>query len=138
MPLILAIYCFFIFWSVGGLASYHHYLILIGVTTHEDIKGAFNKMKSPYSSSSKLRNLINLYFAPLFVSYKKEEDIIGDIEAAGNITDDDDNNHDNVDPADTDADNDDDDDDDDYHARNRSNRIGWLQPLQQQQAYEPV
>ncbi len=38
--------CFFMFWSVGGLWSYHTWLIGVGLTTHEHLRETF--AKSPF------------------------------------------------------------------------------------------
>lgn len=67
ISLILTIYTFFIFWSVGGLFAYHQYLTSIALTTHEEMKSTFSS-KSPYSEGY-LINFVSVWCPPCYPSY---------------------------------------------------------------------
>ncbi|XP_071496044.1 palmitoyltransferase ZDHHC18-like [Diadema antillarum] len=59
--IIEALICFISIWSVLGLAGFHTYLIAAGITTNEDIKGAWSKKHNrdaynPYSNGSAMAN----------------------------------------------------------------------------------
>jgi len=72
IALVLILFTFFLFWSVGGLAAYHHYLICIGLTTHEEMKDSFGELGSPYSEGC-VWNLVSTYYPPGWPSHMKKK-----------------------------------------------------------------
>eukprot|EP00026_Physarum_polycephalum_P009622 Phypoly_transcript_09750.p1 GENE.Phypoly_transcript_09750~~Phypoly_transcript_09750.p1 ORF type:complete len:298 (+),score=13.15 Phypoly_transcript_09750:123-1016(+) len=81
ISLILAIYSFFIFWSVGGLFAYHQYLTAIALTTHEEMKSTFST-GSPYSDSYTF-NCLSVWCPPCYpsiMSFKKDSSNHNNIE----------------------------------------------------------
>jgi len=64
--LVLMIYCFFLIWSVGGLTCYHYYLVSLGVTTNEELKGLGKK--KPYTRGC-LNNFLFTLCGPWTPSY---------------------------------------------------------------------
>jgi len=68
IAMILILFTFFLFWSVGGLTAYHHYLVCYGITTHEEMKESFGDHGSPYSEGF-FWNFVNLCFPPWWPSY---------------------------------------------------------------------
>jgi len=56
-------------WSVLGLSGFHTYLLALGQTTNEDIKGTFNRklhpqVKNPYSSGNCITNILSTICSP--------------------------------------------------------------------------
>jgi hypothetical protein len=68
ISLVLALYGFFIFWSVGGLSAYHAYLTAIALTTHEEMKATFSS-GNPYSVNI-LYNFVSVWCPPSYPSYR--------------------------------------------------------------------
>ena len=73
--------CFITIWSVVGLAMFHTMLSCNELTTHEDLKGAFQQpatpqhqnnnnavIKNPYNRGSNLKNLMYVLFSKRFRS----------------------------------------------------------------------
>jgi len=60
---IIALYAFFMFFSVAGLACYHQYLICFGRTTNEEIKDTFKHTHSPWDRGC-ITNCIFVCFPP--------------------------------------------------------------------------
>ncbi|KAJ1915490.1 Eukaryotic peptide chain release factor GTP-binding subunit [Tieghemiomyces parasiticus] len=50
VSLVLIIYSFVFFWSVGGLTAYHIYLMSRNLTTHEQIKSSYSAGRRRYTS----------------------------------------------------------------------------------------
>lgn len=69
ISLVLALYGFFIFWSVGGLFAYHMYLTSIALTTHEEMKSTFSSGNSPYSVNV-LYNYLDVWCPPCYPSHQ--------------------------------------------------------------------
>lgn len=67
---VLAIYCFFLLWMVGGLTLFHCSLILRGVTTHENIRADIIKAKypdlhiNPYNKLNPFKNMVQVLCQP--------------------------------------------------------------------------
>jgi len=72
IAMVLILLTFFLFWSVGGLTAYHHYLICIGLTTNEDVKEKFGEAGSPYSEGV-LWNVVSVYFPPRWPTFVKKQ-----------------------------------------------------------------
>lgn len=73
ISLILVLFSFFIFWSVGGLFSYHQYLTGIALTTHEEMKSTF-AAGNPYSLGLML-NFVVVWCSPWYPSYVRKGDL---------------------------------------------------------------
>jgi len=67
----LALFCFFMVWSVGGLSCYHYYLMCKGMTTNEELKKG--KQKSEYPGGCKY--CIFVLWGPWYPSYLNLRDI---------------------------------------------------------------
>ncbi|KAJ1971856.1 Eukaryotic peptide chain release factor GTP-binding subunit [Dimargaris xerosporica] len=50
LSLVLVIYSFIFFWSLGSLTAYHGYLISRNLTTHEQIKTTYSRRRRRYTS----------------------------------------------------------------------------------------
>ncbi|KAJ1974421.1 Eukaryotic peptide chain release factor GTP-binding subunit, partial [Dimargaris verticillata] len=50
LSLVLVIYSFIFFWSLGSLTAYHGYLISRNLTTHEQIKATYSRGRRRYTS----------------------------------------------------------------------------------------
>ncbi|XP_039266942.2 palmitoyltransferase ZDHHC9-like isoform X1 [Styela clava] len=62
--------CFFSIWSVIGLSGFHSYLIALGITTNEDIKGTWSKKRNknarnPFDQGGCLSNFRYILCGPV-------------------------------------------------------------------------
>uniref|UniRef100_A0A1I8BVH8 Palmitoyltransferase n=1 Tax=Meloidogyne hapla TaxID=6305 RepID=A0A1I8BVH8_MELHA len=60
-------------WSVLGLSGFHIYLLALGQTTNEDIKGTFSQklhpqVKNPYNTGNCFKNILNVICVPEYPS----------------------------------------------------------------------
>jgi len=69
---LIALFTFFMFFSVAGLAGYHQYLICNGTTTNEELKGTFRKKPNPWDKGWWRNCLVLACCPPLFPSLDNE------------------------------------------------------------------
>lgn len=74
VSMILVIYTFFLFWSVGILSGYHSWLVSNGITTNEEMKGLYDE-ESPYTKGNFFVNIWHVYFVPWWPSISKNSQI---------------------------------------------------------------
>lgn len=79
--------CFFSVWSVTGLTGFHSYLIALGLTTNEDIKGTWSKKRNhnitnPFSKGGPVRNCLYVLCAPTPPSFISRREFATDEEIA--------------------------------------------------------
>lgn len=65
---VLCGYCGLVFLSVGGLAAFHNFLSICGVTTNEDLKNLYKRRRNPYSRGL-IKNFLFIIFPPLYPRY---------------------------------------------------------------------
>ncbi|CAL4092380.1 unnamed protein product, partial [Meganyctiphanes norvegica] len=79
---VIAGFCFFIVWSILGLAGYHTYLTFSSMTTNEAIRKRHNKKL--YATGNVCRNAMNVLCGPMQPSYLnlREEATLEEIDNA--------------------------------------------------------
>lgn len=86
IAILVSIICFFTIWSLLGLAGFHTYLISTNQTTHEDVRGMFDRrtvapVTNPYSTKSYIGNCFVLLCGPNHPSLIRRREFIEEEEA---------------------------------------------------------
>ena len=78
--------CFLGFFFVGGLASFHAYLVATNQTTYENFRYGYDKGSNPYSRGSCWLNCLEVWCTPRLpakVNFRAWADEAGDVESHG-------------------------------------------------------
>ncbi|XP_041027226.1 probable protein S-acyltransferase 1 [Juglans microcarpa x Juglans regia] len=64
LSVILIVYCFVVFWFVGGLTFFHFYLICTNQTTYENFRYRYDKNENPFTMGV-IQNLKEVFFSKI-------------------------------------------------------------------------
>ncbi|KAG2685353.1 hypothetical protein I3760_10G121400 [Carya illinoinensis] len=64
VSVILIVYCFVVFWFVGGLTFFHFYLICTNQTTYENFRYRYDKNENPFTMGI-IQNLKEVFFSKI-------------------------------------------------------------------------
>ncbi|KAF5471992.1 hypothetical protein F2P56_008747 [Juglans regia] len=64
LSVILIVYCFVVFWFVGGLTFFHFYLICTNQTTYENFRYRYDKNENPFTMGI-IQNLKEVFFSKI-------------------------------------------------------------------------